>query len=63
MKFSFLFPGLTNAYAAGAKMHGAKIIEDCPIDTILVDERKGRSVSGVQTKLGKVTSLQSVKSR
>ena len=44
-------------------MHGAKIIEDCPIDTILVDERKGRSVSGVQTKLGKVTSLQSIKSR
>ena len=51
--------GLTNAFAAGAKMHGAAIIEDCPVETILVekDARGHDVITGVKTKYGEVKKL------
>ena len=34
----FLFSGLTNAYARGAKQNGAKILEDFPVNEILIEQ-------------------------
>ena len=44
--------GFTNAYAKGAKLNGAQIVEHCPVENILVENEK---VVGVQTKRGTVS--------
>ena len=45
------FSGITNAYAKGAKLKGAQVVEHCPVEKILVENKK---VVGVQTKRGTV---------
>ncbi|MCE9648983.1 MAG: FAD-dependent oxidoreductase [Parvibaculum sp.] len=42
---------ITQALARGARMHGAKIIEDCPVTSI---ERDANGVTGVTTPFGKI---------
>ena len=42
---TFLLSGLTNAYAKGAKLNGATVLEDCPVSKIDVNENN--SVRGV----------------
>ena len=43
--------GLTNAFAKGAKRRGARIVEDCPVEELVIKEGK---VQGVRTKDGEV---------
>ena len=48
---------MTNAFATGAKKNGAKIVEDCPVETI-VTEKDGRgrdTITGVRTKFGDIS--------
>lgn len=54
--------GITNAYATGAKMNGARIIEDCPVDTILLthDDKGRTAVEGVKTTEGKEIQCKNV---
>ncbi|MGB3808663.1 MAG: FAD-dependent oxidoreductase [Parvibaculum sp.] len=42
---------ITQALARGARMHGAKIIEDCPVTSI---DRDARGITGVTTPFGKI---------
>ena len=42
---TFLLSGLTIAYAKGAKLNGATVLEDCPVSKIDVNENN--SVRGV----------------
>ena len=48
--------GLTNAYARGAKQNGATIIEDFPINEIVIDQdRKGnKRIKAVKSEKGYV---------
>ena len=57
-----ILKGLTNAYARGAKENGAKIIEDFPIDKLVVDQdSKGyKTVKGVQSEKGYVRNALSM---
>ena len=50
--------GLTNAYARGAKQNGARIIEDAPVNEILVDEdsKGNRFIQGVSSEKGNVSN-------
>ena len=51
--------GLTNAYARGAKQNGAIIVEDFPVNDILVDKdcHGNRSIQGVSSLFGSVSTL------
>ncbi|HEY4344439.1 MAG TPA: FAD-dependent oxidoreductase [Parvibaculum sp.] len=42
---------VTQALARGARMHGAKIIEDCPVTSI---DRDANGITGVTTPFGKI---------
>jgi 4-methylaminobutanoate oxidase (formaldehyde-forming) len=41
--------GITNLLAKAAKMEGAEIIEKCPVDKILI---KNKRIAGIQTAKG-----------
>ncbi len=43
--------GVTNVLAKAAKLHGAKIIEHCSVNKILI---KKNQIQGVETNLGKI---------
>ena len=43
--------GLTNSLAKGAKMAGATVMEDCPVERVVVGAESG-IVEGVQTREG-----------
>ena len=53
-----LITGITNAYAAGARQNQAKIVEDCPVEEVLVERLSSGTVkvTGVKTKRGTVGS-------
>ena len=55
----FLCVGLTNAYARGAKQNGARIIEDAPVNEIIVDEdlKGNRFIQGVRSEKGNVSNV------
>ena len=50
------FIGLTNAYARGAKQSGATIIEDFPINEIVLDQdsKRNKKIKGVKSEKGYV---------
>ena len=53
---TYSITGLTNAFATGAKTHGAKIVEDCPVESIVTksDGRGRDAITGVRTKFGDI---------